>query len=156
MATTHDGGTRWMPFVLPLTGRCRGVASIHEAFSGSAGVVEIACRNQASIFATADAGRTWLDSVRAHASLVSSLGPSTWILSRGWPVRLLVTTDAGAHWRGIATGRHFSGPDGHSLEFNSLSFGWGLICAPGQCVRNRLMATTDGGRTWHAVLTQRQ
>jgi photosystem II stability/assembly factor-like uncharacterized protein len=79
------------------------------------------------------------------ASAVAVLGAFDWMVIAN--PHLFATTDAGRHWTRVLTGPRI---DGFSLVMADARHGWILqsaACDSFDC-SDRLLTTTDGGRTW--------
>lgn len=114
---------------------------------------------------TSDGGRSWqrsslpaaaaqIDFVDARHGWALGLAPAGCLWDgRGLPCRqvLLATKDGGRRWRQDlrVAGRGATFPTLPTLQFIDRFHGW-LI--PGE-VSSRLLATADGGKSWHSIFT---
>lgn len=166
---TSDGGSTWRPADLTATSvtpatpepTAAPIATVSSVafFDATHGlVVGSTPGGKGAVWRTADGGRTWSEKTLNTIQLtsVTVAGSSfAWTSPRcviepisATGCSLLASVDGGQSWRVVSDG-----------EFNALSFvdaqhGWGVTPAfrppPGAAV-DRVLSTTDGGRTWTAL-----
>jgi photosystem II stability/assembly factor-like uncharacterized protein len=99
-----------------------------------------------TVLATADGGQTW-DAQAAAAGTVYAFAfldaQTGWALGTAG---LFGTRDGGQQWELLAAGHAPT-----QVAFVSPEEGWGLAPGPGAATAGRLVATTDGGRTWQPL-----
>ncbi|HYZ78749.1 MAG TPA: hypothetical protein VE596_15395 [Gaiellaceae bacterium] len=165
---TTDGGLTWRPRTLPRPAGWRDAQALPDVptFFGAHGVLPVSLftprRSGVAFYVTSDGGRSW------RAQIVVSVGFRTllrlnpfpryvptavaspsgwWVVSRIATPRVLVTSDAGRHWRasrpGLA-GARFARIDAVGTTSAWLTLG---TCGGG----TRLLATRDGGRSWRRL-----
>lgn len=169
-----DGGRSWSmvartPRIDTTGGGASGLPSECDktgiAFANSStGWVTAACGGGPPyLYATHDGGLHWVSSAPAlsvPASLcgqngcavspVAGFGSTQVFMVGGYPaVSLLVTHHAGATWS--LTGLP-AGPTASDISFPDASHGF-VLARPIPGERSGLLATGDGGRTWHQVVT---
>ena len=177
---TSNGGRTWTQTALPVPGSVRGKLDFITAqmvgVDGSAVLVAKydatpgmdGARGQQVFYRTVDRGAHW-----TAASIVDDPGmltlslidPTTWVvLNPSEPPSFQTTTDAGSTWQTIAVREPWpynSGP----IDFADSLHGWMVVSEPyppcpgapqAQCdyafaPPQHLVATDDGGATWHEL-----
>jgi len=159
---TTDGGLTWRPRTLPLPAGWRDARALPDVptFFGARGVLPVTLftprRSGVAFYVTSDIGRSWrVQSVRPvgfrtllrsnpfprYVPTAVSSPNDWWLVPRIAAPRVLVTSDAGRHWRG-------SRPSLAGASFARIdAFGpsaW-LTLGP------QLLATGDGGRSWRRL-----
>ena len=176
--TTANGGGSWTRTVLPVPGSVHGqldlVTTPVVGTDGSAVVVAKydatpgmdGARGQRVFYRTVDRGEHWTASsvVTDPGTLeISAVDPTTWIvLDPSKPASIQTTTDAGSTWQTNAVQElwpYNSGP----IDFADSLHGWmvvseseppcpgapNTICDYAFAPPVHLVATDDGGATWH-------
>jgi photosystem II stability/assembly factor-like uncharacterized protein len=112
---------------------------------------------QNSILATSDGGARWTAQLTGDLNLTSVDFISA---KDGWAVgasSLLATTDGGAHWTALpepcplVRSVHFISPTAGFAVAGGDNLGYSGGTVPSQ--RGTVLATSDGGHTWHAIAT---
>jgi photosystem II stability/assembly factor-like uncharacterized protein len=174
---TTDGGRTWH-VVRSLPGAER--YGLPTFFTASTGVIlgqdpRSRAQGRATVFVTTSGGRTWSShpaptdaglSRYLPADLSVSAPPFSAIDIRQWVMfvgpALYTTTDAGKHWRRVATQPRWSPGAVLSLSFGTPSRGWIVAYVPdcepmagiGACTPigpAYLMTTSNRGRHWRAL-----
>ena len=174
---TTDAGRTWH-VVRSLPGAER--YQLPTFFTAGTGVIlgqdpRSRAQGRATVFVTTNGGRTWSShpappdaglSRYLHADLSVSAPPFASISLRQWEMfvgpALYTTTDAGKHWKRVATQPRWSPGAVLSLSFGTPSRGWVVAYVPdcepmagiGACTPigpAYLMTTSNGGRHWRAI-----
>jgi photosystem II stability/assembly factor-like uncharacterized protein len=155
IVVTHDGGRTWTDAALPLPPGSAGAQLFFGQpvfFDGFSGLVSIDFQIDTSgvtrVYRTLDAGSSWTIAATLPAGYVaiSLLDQRRWVAFNGSEV--LRTEDAGATWTktpSVSPSSYSSGP-----QFVDDATGWWLALE-GVPEGSVLLATTDGGVTWHAL-----
>lgn len=108
------------------------------------------------VYASADAGATWTgrQAPRRWVPLIgsedpqefSAVSPAVWFAAARRT--LLVSRDAGRHWRILRPDDLPSGWSIGPIAFTTPRDGWAIFLAPAPGARSLLMRTTDGGVHW--------
>ncbi len=156
VVVTHDGGRTWADAAFPLPAGSSGAQPFFDqpVFSDArSGLMAVdfqstsgAVSNVSRIYRTTDAGSSWTIAATLPAGYftVSILGPKQWI---AFDLRSVVrTVDGGATWTRASS----NPPNGYSSgpQFADGTTGWWL---GGDGVGSTLLATSDGGVSWHAL-----
>jgi photosystem II stability/assembly factor-like uncharacterized protein len=165
---TADGGRTWRPRTLPLPPGWRRAHALPDVptFFGARGVLPITLftsrRSAVAFYATSDGGRSWhVRSVRpvGFRTLLRSnpfpryvptavASPTTWwVLSRIAVPRVLMTRDAGRHWRGSSP----AGVSGVASARIEAAGGAAWLTLSTRRGRTQLLATQDAGRSWRPL-----
>jgi photosystem II stability/assembly factor-like uncharacterized protein len=160
---TTDGGSTWRPRTLPLPGGWRDARALPDVptFFGVRGVLPVTLftprRSSVAFYTTSDSGRSWhVRSVRTVGfRTVLRLNPFPryvptavtssrrwWVVSRIATPRVLVTSDAGRHWRASSP----AGVSGVTSARIAAAGGTAWLT-----LGTRLLATRDAGRTWRLL-----
>lgn len=172
---TRDGGHSWVRLHPPLSAARRCPTSDNAStscafalptFVGGVGVLAGAVRSKTdavlSFDTSYDAGRTWRLTSTVTVPMpvtglafpyVSVASPSTWwvVTNRGRTVTTRVTTDAGRTW--VTRPAMLLPGTPQQLTAIDAMHAWMLVEVPvrGGYTTDRVLGTTDGGRTWHVV-----
>ena len=165
---TTDGGSTWRPRTLPLPGGWRNARALPDVptFFGARGVLPVtlftARRSAVAFYTTRDGGRNWrVASVRpvSFRTLLRSspfpryvptavASPTAWWVVRRIAVpRVLVTRDAGRHWRRSSP----AGVSGMASARIAAAGGTAWLTLTTRRGRMQLLATRDAGRTWRPL-----
>ena len=165
---TTDGGSTWRPQALPLPLGWRRARAFPDVptFFGASDVLPVTLftprRSGVAFYTTSDGGRSWrVRSVRTvgfRTLLRSSpfpryvptavASPSTWwVVPRIAVPRVLVTRDAGRHWRGSSP----AGVSGVASARIAAAGGTAWLTLSTRRGRTRILATRDAGRTWRLL-----
>jgi len=165
---THDGGVTWSPQSIPLLNTAYLGLENPIFISSQDGVMLGTNPSEAPgvlVYRTVDAGRSWTahDAPGIEPNAVDLLNASDgWLLSSdtmnaGFAAGLYVTRDGGQHWSTLQPLNNGPSPpgafdfNGSILDFVSPTLGWtDTFNGNG----NRLLQTTNGGRTWVLVSVQ--
>jgi photosystem II stability/assembly factor-like uncharacterized protein len=151
LAVSRDGGATWSDAALqginPVDKHPSGpYASLPVFPTAASGFIWASDSSGARMFRTQDGGLTWTeepqpsDQARPPAVL---LAPDSWITYQASPLRILHSSDGGAHWTSVEAGGVPDPPDVFFFGFSDEQHG---VANMGQV----LFVTADGGRTWTA------
>ncbi len=177
---TSNGSRTWTKATLPVPGSIRGkldfitaqmvgvdgsavLVAKYDAMPGNEGI-----SSQPVFYRTVDRGAHWTATSiieNPGALAMSLIDPTTWVVLDPWaPSALRATIDAGSTWQTIAVREPWpynSGP----IDFADSLHGWMVVSEPyppcpgapqAQCdyafaPPQHLVATDDGGATWHEL-----
>jgi Photosynthesis system II assembly factor YCF48 len=157
-AGSSAGGTGSASAPGPVSRACPATTPLAYGFGYLSGIQFVSPEQgwvvgQHEILATSDGGQHWTvqDSGGLDLTSVDFISAAV-----GWAVgtrSLLTTTDGGVHWTALADpclrSVHFVSPeDGFATAGGRGPFYFGVGPAQG---RLKVLATTDGGRSWHAL-----
>ena len=108
-------------------------------------------RSTTTLYTTGNAGQTWTSTSTLPSPDigVAFLDATHWWYVDGGSRQLFQSVDAGRHWSLLGTIGTVGRID--RLQFVNEQVGFAVQVAPqGQ---NQLLRTTDGGRSWHQILS---
>lgn len=139
---THDGGTAWVPYVLPAGSNYSDYGwSRIRFFDSTRGAILVDCSH---MVLSSDAGLTWqatsLPDSPACVNDVASSQPGTLFALQG--ATISISTDNGTTWQTVYDNPAWAGlnPQISGLVFANATDGWATGAQP--------LHTVDGGRTW--------
>lgn len=165
---TTDGGLTWRPRTLPLPAGWRDARSFPDVptFFGVRGVLPVTLftprRSGVAFYVTSDGGRSWraqsVQPVGFRTLLRASPFPryvptavasrsTWWVVPRIAVPRVLVTRDAGRHWRGSSPASVSGVASARIAAAGGTA--WLTLLTPR--ARTQLLATQDAGRTWRRL-----
>jgi photosystem II stability/assembly factor-like uncharacterized protein len=165
---TTNGGLTWRPRKLLLPGGWGDARSFPDVptFFGASGVLPVSLftprRSGVAFYVTSDGGQSWrVQSVRrvGFRTLLRSspfpryvpnavASPSTWwVVPRIAVLRVLVTRDAGRHWRRSSP----AAVSGLASARIAAAGGTAWLTLRMRSGRTQLLATRDAGRTWRPL-----
>jgi photosystem II stability/assembly factor-like uncharacterized protein len=166
---TADGGRTWRPRTLPLPSGWRRARALTDVptFFGARGVLPVTLftprRSGVAFYVTGDGGRSWrAESVRSvgfrtllRTNPFPRYVPTSVASPRDWWAvvgitrpRVLVTSDAGRHWRASrppALARAWFA----RVDAVTSTSAWLILGM--RAGRTQLLATDDGGRSWRRL-----
>jgi len=147
---THDAGRTWHEQPLPISGGYQS-GTAPNFFSARDGAMVMQNRSTTTLYTTGNAGQTWTSTSTLPSPDigVAFLDATHWWYVDGGSRQLFQSVDAGRHWSLLGTIGTVGRID--RLQFVNEQVGFAVQVAPqGQ---NQLLRTTDGGRSWHQILS---